>query len=356
MNQKVLHQFSESALVGDAITDQILQIRQWLRESGFRSDIYTEHCQPEMEKEVLPASLYRKQHGEEIIIYHHAIGANAAERLLQLEIPIILIYHNITPPEFFSQSDPALSKKLAEGRQQLYSLQEQTAFALADSDYNELELKEFGYRHTGVLPIVLDPKRYDIAPDTSVLTRFEGKHKNLLFIGRIAPNKRQEDIIKLLYFYKRIYADARLILVGSARLDSYVEWLRELAFTLDLSDNVIITGHVSQAEMVAYYRIADLYVSMSEHEGFGKPLIESMYFDLPVLAYSSSAVPHTMGDAGVLFKQKHYEALAEVIDILIEDQVLRNSIVQGQQLRVQEYLESHVRERWTNYLMTMGLL
>lgn len=356
MGQTVLHQFCESAIAGDAITDQALLIRRWLRKSGFHSQIYTEHCQPEMEDEVFPITSYRRQRGENLLVYHHAIGASVAERLLHLEIPMILIYHNITPPGFFDLADPALSKKLVVGREQLSALQGQTILALGDSEYNELELVDFGYKQTGILPIVLDPLEYDVAPEPSVMARFRDGHKNLLFLGRMAPNKKQEDLIKLLYYYKRLQSDARLILVGSARITSYVDWLRELAFTLDLSDSVIITGHVSQAEMVAYYRVADLYVSMSEHEGFGKPLIESMYFDLPVLAYSSSAVPYTMGGAGVLFKQKNYEALAEVIDILIEDEVLRNSIVQGQQIRVQEYLEPHVRERWTECLKTAGLL
>jgi glycosyltransferase involved in cell wall biosynthesis len=188
------------------------------------------------------------------------------------------------------------------------------------------------------------------------MARFDDGRRNLLFLGRIAPNKKQEDLMKLLHFYRRIEPDARLILVGSGQLSNYTNWLHDFAFTLDLEDSVVFTGHVSQAEMIAFYQIADLYVSMSEHEGFGKPLIESMYFDLPVLAYHSTAVPYTMGDAGVLFRYKHYEALAEVVDILVNDESIRQSIILRQQLRVQDYFEPLLNERWNLFLKSLALL
>ncbi len=356
MERKVLHQFCESAIAGDAITEQALLIRRWLRNSGYQSEIYTEHCRLEMENEVLPISSYRRQRDEDVLIYHHAIGATVADRLLQLKMPTILIYHNITPPEFFSQTDPALSRQLALGRSQLMALQRQTLLALGDSDYNELELREFGYKNTGVLPIVLAPADYDLDPDPQVIARFSDGRKNLLFLGRVAPNKKQEDLLKLLLYYRRIEPEARLILVGSARMINYVNWLHDFAFTLDITDGVVFTGHVSHAEMLAYFKVADLYVSMSEHEGFGKPLIESMYLDLPVLAYASTAVPYTLGDAGVLFHHKHYEALAEVVDILVRDSELRQKIIEGQQRRVQEYLEPQVHEQFKEYLKASEFL
>lgn len=355
MGQKILNQFSESAIAGDAITDQALLIRRWLREMGWQSEIYTEHCQAGLENEFLSISNYRRKRGENYLIYHHAIGATVADRLLDLEIPTILIYHNITPPDFFSLTDPALSRQLSDGRRQLEAMRTQTVLALGDSDFNESELHQVGYDETGVLPIVLDESKYRVTPDPQVLARYNDERRNLLFLGRLAPNKKQEDLMKLLHFYHRIESEARLILVGSAQLKNYASWLREFASTLNLEDSVDFTGHVTQEEMIAYYKVADLYVSMSEHEGFGKPLVESMYFDLPVLAYSATAVPYTMGNAGMLFHQKHYEALAEVVDILNEDDSLRQSIIQGQRGRLQAYLEPQVRQRWNQFLQTLGI-
>jgi glycosyltransferase involved in cell wall biosynthesis len=200
------------------------------------------------------------------------------------------------------------------------------------------------------LPIVIDPVKYQGNPDQGVLSRYDDETRNLLFLGRLAPNKKQEDLLKLLRYCRRVEPRTRLILVGSTRLANYVNWLREFAYTFELEDHIVITGHVSQEEMIAYYRVADLYVSMSEHEGFGKPLIESMYFDLPVLAFSSSAVPFTLGKAGVLFREKLYEPLAEVVDILIDEVEIRESVIQGQRSRVKEFLEPQVRQRWIQFL------
>ena len=237
MTSTIIHQFSETAISGDAITDQVLLIQQWLHSAGFKSEIYTKHCQPALENEVQPVSSYRRQREESLVIYHHAIGSTIVEWLVQMEIPVILIYHNITPPAFFSHANPALSQQLAQGREQLHLLKAQTVLALGDSDYNEAELREVGYTNTGVLPIVLNPFNYEITADPEVMALAEEGRRTLLFIGRVAPNKKQEDLIKLLYYYKRLQPDARLFLVGSSSIKSYTNWLMELASTLDLAVN-----------------------------------------------------------------------------------------------------------------------
>jgi glycosyltransferase involved in cell wall biosynthesis len=155
-------------------------------------------------------------------------------------------------------------------------------------------------------------------------------------------------LIKLLWYYRRIDPEARLFLVGPPWVPSYAEWLQELAEMLGLADAVVFTGHVSQQDLVTYYRLADIYVSMSEHEGFGKPLIESMYFGIPVLAYAAAGVPETMGGTGVLFREKDYEALAELVDMFIKDEALRNRIIARE--RVKEFLEPLVQQKWEQYL------
>ena len=174
-------------------------------------------------------------------------------------------------------------------------------------------------------------------------------------MGRITPNKRQEDLVKLLFYYRRLQPEARLVLVGQPE-EKYLIWLKRLVDRLGLTEAVTFTGRVSQQEMVTYYRAADVFISMSEHEGFGKPLIESMYFDLPVLAYASTAVPSTLGGAGVLFKRKDYEALAELLDLIIYDEDLRTNLIAGQKERVGAFLEPQVRAQWLAYLESLGLL
>lgn len=347
---KAIHQFLTGATQGDAITDQAFVIRRWLREMGFDSHIYALHVHSGIQHEVRPLTTYRSSKKETWGIYHHSIGSELVAFLQNHALRLILIHHNVTPPQFFAGVDPAWVERAQQGQQQLRMICGQTDLALADSEFNELDLREAGYEETAVLPITLPENQYALPLNQQLANELQQQKPNLLFVGRFATNKRQEDLVKLLYYYHRIRPEARLILVGDRWTIGYDKWVERLAADLGLASHVILTGKVSQQDMVTYYKTADLYVSMSEHEGFGKPLIESMYLELPVLAFASTSVPYTLGQAGVLFHQKDYERLAELVDILVTDQPLRQRIITRQQQRVKTFLEPHVRLLFQNYL------
>jgi glycosyltransferase involved in cell wall biosynthesis len=351
-----LHQVIVGAMTGDAITDEAFLIRRWLREAGYHSDIYAEAIHPALEREVRSWHTYRPHPDEARLIYHHSIGSPAVDRLLALPLRLILIYHNVTPPSFFTSVNPALARQMQLGREQLSTLRARTDLALADSDYNEQDLRQAGFERTGVLPISLDPDRYAFPPNPELQARFQTSGPLLLFVGRLAPNKKQEDLIKLMYFYRRIDPSARLLLAGDPWVPAYDQWLRDLAVYLGLRDSVVFVGHVSQADLVTYYGLADVYVSMSEHEGFGKPLIESMYLGVPVLAYAAAAVRGTLGGAGLLFWHKHYEALAEAVDLLVRDASLRQRIIARQRGWARQFLEPAVKDTWRRLLGNSSLV
>jgi len=354
MAQKDLHQFTEGMYPGDAVSDHVLLIQHWLHDMGFASNIYALRRDQALIDQVLPVESYHPAHQEQCLVYHHAVGSQVAENLQRFNLPQILVYHNITPPEYYEGSNPALSAQLVKGREQLEQMRDRTILALGDSKFNELELQSLGYRNTAVLPIVLDESRYNFPINDVLEGQVRAARPVLLFVGRVAPNKRQEDLITLLYYYRRLEPNARLILVGSLQNENYVMWLAELAKSLGLKDGAVtFAGHVSQQDLVTYYKSADLYVSMSEHEGFGKPLIESMYLGLPVLAFSSTAVPSTMGKAGMLFHEKNYESLAEAVDVMVHNQHLRDRIVTRQKKRAQSFLEPNVRQLWVSFIRNM---
>ncbi len=354
MSKPPLHQFIIGASPGDAITDQALLLRRWLREEGFHSNLFAEGVNAALTDQVYSYLRYHPSRPNEVVVLHHSIGSAVVDYLLSLDVRFLLIYHNVTPPQFFNM-DPALAVQLTRGMEQLPLLRERTLLGLADSAYNEQELKRVGFSPTAVLPIVLDQAQYQMKSNSELLGRYSSEGPYLLFVSRLAPNKRQEELIKLLYHYRRIQPSAGLILVGASWLPAYTEWLRDLAYELELGESVIFAGHVSQRDMVTYYRMASVYVSMSEHEGFGKPLIESMYLGLPVLAYAAAAVPDTLGGAGVMFHQKDYEALAEMVDILVRDSHLRQRLIARQRERAQAFLELQVRQRWMEFLRQLNL-
>lgn len=351
-----LHQFLTGATSGDAITTQALIFRRWLRDEGYDSHIYAQHVHESMLDEVQPLSAYRRGgRSEAVAIYHHSIGSDVAGFLQAHGPSLILVHHNVTPAHFFTHVDPAWAQRARLGAEQLRQLRPAVALALADSAYNELELHEAGYEETRVVPIVLEAAQYDLPDDPAMLAALQAGGPNLLFVGRLAPNKRQEDLVKLLYCLRRLRPTARLLLVGDRWDMGYDGWVERLAAELDLSDAVTLTGKVSQQAMVTAYRHADLYVSMSEHEGFGKPLVESMLLDLPVLAYAAASVPYTLGASGVKFYHKDFERLAELVAILLEDGDLRARLIAGQRQKAQQFLESNVRARFLAALELLKL-
>lgn len=353
---KSLHQILAGATAGDAITDHAFLIRKWLRELGFTSDIYALHIHDSVADEVRPMSTFRVNRGSNPIIYHHSIGSDVADFLLSHDAKLILIHHNVTPPQFFAHINPAWEQMAILGQEQLVAMQSKTVLGLADSAYNELQLRELGFRETAVLPITLDEKELDVPNNAPLAMALAEKSPYLLFVGRLAPNKKQEDLVKLLYYYRRIEPNAHLFMVGDRWDVKYDLWVEQIAADLGLSEAVTLTGKVSQQDLVTYYRQASLYVSMSEHEGFGKPFIESMYLGLPILAYGVTSIPYTLGDAGVQFKTKDYERLAELTDILISDNELRNRLVDAQRIRVGAFQEVTVRQILVDWLIKLQLL
>lgn len=350
MGKAVLHQFVAGAAPGDAITDHALVLRRWIREEGFRSTIFADSIHPALTDDVRSYRSYRPKSSDELVILHHSIGSDIVGHILSFDVRVVLVYHNVTPPEFVRSADPALARQLEQGREQLEALCSRTVLGLGVSGYDEAELQRVGYRKTGVLPIVLDESRYEVSPNQELLGHYRDGNHNLLFVGRLVPNKRQDDLIKLLYHYHRIASSARLFLVGSPWLPTYAAWLQELAEELGVSNAVVFTGYVSQQDLVTYFRLADVYVSMSEHEGFGKPFIESMYFEVPILAYKAAAVPETLGGAAVMFSRKDYEALAELLSVLLRSEELRERIRDRERQRMKSFLESSVRQVWNRHL------
>jgi len=356
MSRQVLHQFLTGAAAGDAITAQAFLIRNWLRDLAFESNIYALHINESISAEVRPLYSYRRAPGENWAVYHHSIGSAVPQFLSEQKLTLLLIYHNVTPPEYFARIDPQWAGMARQGLVQLHTLRDQTGLALAVSEFNEQDLSVAGYQKTAIFPITLRQDDYDLPANNATADRIRSTGPNLLFVGRFAPNKKQEDLVRLMGHVCRIHPDARLHLVGSRWEVGYDRYVEQMAAALNLSRNICLTGKVSHRDLVTYYRSTDLYISMSEHEGFGAPLVESMYCELPVLAYGVTAVPYTMGDAGVMFTDKRYAELAELVDILLTDNALRQRLIVGQTERVQAFLEARTRHTFEGILQKIGLL
>ncbi|HWQ20769.1 MAG TPA: glycosyltransferase family 4 protein [Methanotrichaceae archaeon] len=351
MNNLRINQILAALEYGDAIGNEALAINELLRSWGYKSKIYADGIHPKLVDMATHSKKYKKSSSEDLVIFHFSIGSEVSKFVKTLPDKKIIIYHNITPPHFFWGINDSLVYLLRKGREELAEFADITDLALGVSEYNRRELVDLGFKNTGVLPLLIDFNKYAKEPDQRVLAAFDDDYINLVFVGRIVPNKRDEDIIKMFYYFnKYIEPRSRLILVGSYKgMDRYYSMLQNLVSRLNLN-NVYMTGHVSLEELIAYYKVADVFVSMSEHEGFCVPLLESMYFGVPILAYSSSAIPDTLSGSGVLLKEKRYEEAAEMAYLLATDADLRDKIIRKQRTRLRDFDAKIVEAKLKKYI------
>jgi glycosyltransferase involved in cell wall biosynthesis len=348
-----VHQFHPTVSYGDAISNQVLSLQGLLRKMGYRSEIFCEQLPIQFEGRARLVRRYdRHSSPRNVLLLHFSLGypPNVIAWLRQLPDQKVIVYHNITPHTYFAGTNDVYLEAARAGREQLRQLSGMVDAGWGVSTFNCRELAECGWSKLGVLPIIFDPKRYEIRPHRGVLRQWQDG-LNVLFVGRVSPNKCLEDLILTFHYLKGcVRPDARLLLVGSAKgMEPYLEFLQALASKLSLSE-VIFPGHVSNEELMAYYRCADVYLSMSEHEGFGMPLLESMYFGVPVIAYKAAAVPETLNGSGILVKEKDHAAVGELIGFLGDDKKLQGQIIVQQHERLQDFLPERVEDQLRDLL------
>jgi len=356
---RAIHQFMPAFLSGDALGNQAFRIRELLRRWGFESQVYTQYRDSRLSD---PGEDYAVYNGnkENVVIFHYAIGSPLTSFVRELPDTVVPYYHNVTPPEFLHAYDPGLAALLAQGRHELAHFKD-ARFALAASAYNRDEMIALGYRRVEILSYFVFSDELLASAATAagreIVRRYSDGKVNILFVGRIVPNKRQDDLLKAFsYFQHLVNPQSRLLLVGSSgNAPGYRLEIEVMATVLGLK-HVHLTGQVGLQEgLGGFYRAASIFLSMSEHEGFGVPLLEAMAFDVPVLAYKSSGVPYAMGDAGILFSVKRYDVIAETIDALAQDPVLRAQVVAGQRRRLAQLAPEITATQLRQYVAMMAV-
>jgi glycosyltransferase involved in cell wall biosynthesis len=340
---------------GDAIGDEAAELRGFFRGRGFQSEITCLTRDRGLENDSVPFSEFPAPGPDDVTILHFALPSPLTEGLARLLSKKAIIYHNITPPEFFAGLNPEMARISKIGREELASLRDRIDLGLADSEYNRLELEELGFRNTHVFPLFIDFAKYEKPFDPFVRDFFRDDRTNILFVGRIAPNKRIENLVRTVFYFKKYISPlVRLIVVG--KTDTFPSYYRSVVRMVDefylKPDEVRFLGHVPDEEMYALYKAADVFLSLSEHEGFCLPLIESLIFDLPVVALASTAVPYTIGKAGILVNDSRPARVAELVDRVARDEYLRKRVIEAGRRELaafkafprEEFLLARIRE------------
>jgi glycosyltransferase involved in cell wall biosynthesis len=350
-----IHQFLTSYSYGDAIGNEALEIRNYLREQGHESEIFALFYHPKYSDQIINYLEYDKYSDKDnIIIFHFSIGSPVTKKFLRSPDKKVIIYHNITPHHFFLDYHRILAKDCYKGRVELKKLVDQVDLALGDSEYNEQELIDLNFPKTGVLPLVMNFNKFDLDIVPVLDELFNDSKSNILYVGRIIPNKKIEDIIKSFHLYKKFFnPNSRLFIVGEYRgFERYLSALHGLVSKLETKD-ILFTGHIPDEELISYFKLAHLYIHMSEHEGFCAPIPESYYLNIPVIAFNAGAVKETMNNGGILVNDKDYIQIASLMDKILKDSDFKKKILVSQQKSLQKYYKNKTGQILLNYLKNM---
>ncbi len=338
---------------GDAVGNDTLALKEILKKNGFKTAIYAENIDARLPKgSALSVEKLIDISKDDVIIYHLSTGTKLNYWIKEQCCRKIMIYHNITPPGFIQDYNTQNAELCSRGLEETRMLKDTFDCVYADSEFNKKDLMEMGYHcPIKVIPILIAFDDYKKEPSKKILKRYEDEYTNIVFIGRIAPNKKQEDIIESFYYYNKYYnLKSRLFLVGSyGGMESYYNRLNKYVKLLNV-DNVIFTGHIKFDEILAYYHLADVFLCMSEHEGFCVPLVEAMYFNKPIIAYDSCAIKGTLGGSGILLEKKDNLETAGVINKVVNDKELRKRIISNQAIRLKDFGNKVIGELFIDYI------
>lgn len=329
-------QLVSSLNFGDAVGNEVIAFKKALKENGYVTEIFAET----IHKKIAPdmAVNFKKLpelNENDIVIYHFSSQCGMLETVKNLPCTVILRYHNITPPSFFRGFDENAERATANGLKQARELKDYVDYCLPVSEFNKQDLIKMGYKcPMTVIPILIQFSDYEQKPSEKIVEKYSDGITNILFVGRMAPNKKVEDVISSFAEYKKTYGKtARLFLVGSLNEnDKYYQMLVKHIKKLGVED-VIFPGHIPFDEILAYYTVADVFLCLSEHEGFCVPLVEAMYFHTPIVAFNSSAIASTLKDGGILIDTKQVSGVAKAIDCALTN---KESILKAQKLRLKQ--------------------
>ena len=317
---------------GDGVSNDVIHKDILLKKMGYTSEIYSKWVHENVKKYWRNIETLQVEEND-ILIHHYSGVPHILNYVKEKKCKKVLVYHNVTPKKFLmGGNDTEQALEILKSNSDIYD------YFVGDSQFNVDDLRKMGIdKECDILPILLDFGKTSNGKIEDITTNF-------LFVGRIAPNKKQEDIIDIFaYYYEYIDANCHLYLIGNYQgNEGYFRTLQEKLENLECKAHVHFTGKIADEELDNYYRKADVFICMSEHEGFCIPILEGMYYNLPIIAFNACAVPETMGDAGILTYTKEPEIVARLIYLVLSDGGLREVLLQKQRERVEAFTESNI--------------
>ncbi|WP_461369754.1 glycosyltransferase family 4 protein [Candidatus Darwinibacter acetoxidans] len=356
MKRIAVHQFHAGSAYGDGITNAMFFIQRVLRQIGYRSEIYCVDVDIRLRGRVRHFTQLRPK-PDDVVFIHYSMGHDQHKWIDQIPASKVLVYHNITP-SYLLPSGSIVQRYAERGREQIRSWGRTNAFnaAIADSPFNAAELESAGFSSIRTIPLLVDINKIRNHSWSSLLTRELGSAITLLFIGRWSEHKGQLELVRMMNVLRELSREpVRLIVAGGVASPSYFEQVNAEIRNLRLEDNVLVFETLADEDVYALYRIADLYISLSQHEGFGMPLVEAMAFDIPVAAFAAGAIPSTLGTGGLLLKTRDSEYVAASAHLILQEPWLRTQVVHAQRRELQRFERKALITSLQTFLCELGL-
>jgi len=343
-------QLLPAAHTGDATGDSALHLAAALRTVGYDATVHALTIDEGLRGTVQPMEAMAAPGPDDLTLLHFAIPSPLSQLLMEADGTRAIVYHNLTPPELLLPFCPDIAALTARGAEELRELAAsgRVDATIGVSEFNCEGLRAAGFEHPRTLPLALDLSQYDIESDPIVAAQEAASPTTFLTVGRVAPNKRLESFVRAAaYYVSHIDPHAQFVIVGGNRgLERYSDALAEFASSLGLDGRLRWAGRVPLADLVGWYRSADVYMCTSEHEGFCAPLLEAMHFGVPILARHAAAIPGTLGDAGLTFTDDDPATLAEMMHLLATDAPTRERLVANGHQRVALFAPETVMRQW----------
>jgi glycosyltransferase involved in cell wall biosynthesis len=355
---KSIHQFSFACSTGSGVTNGMLYTRKLLRALGFQSEIYSANIPNDLIGNIYPLSELQDNH-DSLLFVHHCMGYVDSESMLALALPKVMVYHNITPPEFLPENSEIGAHAIL-GRQQLGHWNKLFIGAIGDSVFNSQELKQHQYANVATIPMLVDleklTEKNTLTTQNTDLVDWTETY-NILFVGRICENKNQKELVDVVHHLKHMTTSPiRLILVGEVTSGEYQQAIEARIRDCGLSKHVHLTGKIEDKLLAQYYQNADVFLCLSDHEGFGMPLIEAMHYKLPIIARDSSNIADTLGVGGLLLKAgTDSRQCAAAVHTLMREPALKRQLISQQLINLKRYSKEIILEKLSQYLTQLDI-
>ena len=350
---KRIHQLLPAYVKYDAISNIAKNTHDLIREMDFSSNIFAGAIDSDLQNNAYDAdSIADKIDNEDLVLYHFSIGSSLSELFLNLRAHKAIVFHNITPPFFFHETNPLIEFWLKRGYMELKTLANKVDKFIADSTYNALVLEAFGAKNVNVIPPLIKLRT------TLGTNQIENSNeRNILFVGRFAPNKGHLDLISTISLLKNyVNFKIKLICIGSATdNDAYIKKLYQHINNLDVNENVqLITEKIDNDTLDNYYAKANIFACASEHEGFCIPLVEAMRFGIPIVAFDAGAVKETVGKAAIILNSKDPFLWAKTLEEILINSQLSKYLIEEAKVKVQDYDYARLKKLWITQIDAMA--